>query len=205
MTAAQASNCTGSPKTVNWPANVKITGNISMSNGCTVKINGNVWITGGVDLSNLSTLQVQESVNTTMPIIVTDGIISGGVNGGNPSFALSNNGKIQPNSKNTGVQVVSFWANAPCSPDCASLTGTNLANSQGVMTIDLGNNGSAPYSNFYAYWTMARVSNNGSLGSIAGQTVSLLDNAVITFTSSVPGSTNQITTWAKRGYMRVYQ
>jgi Tfp pilus assembly protein PilX len=205
MTAAQATNCTGSPKTVNWPANVKITGNISMSNGCTVKINGNVWITGGVDLSNLSTLAVQNSVGTTMPVIVTDGIITGGVNGGNPSFALSNNGKIQPNSSNTGVQVISFYSNAACSPDCATLTGTALATSQPLLTIDLGNNGTAQYSNFYAYWTMVRVSNNGTLGSIAGQTVDLEDNAVISFTSSVPGSNNQITTWVKRGYMRVYQ
>jgi Tfp pilus assembly protein PilX len=205
MTAAQASNCTGSPKTVNWPANVKITGNISMANGCTVKINGNVWITGGVDISNLSTLAVQNSVGTTMPVIVTDGLITGGVNGGNPSFALSNNGKIQPNSSNTGVQVISFYSTAACSPDCTTLTGTALANSQPIMTIDLGNNGTAQYSNFYAYWTMARVSNNGALGSIAGQTVDLENNAVISFTSSVPGSNNQITTWVKRGYMRVYQ
>jgi hypothetical protein len=140
-----------------------------------------------------------------MPVIVTDGIISGGTNGGNPSFALSNNGKIQANSSNTGVQVISFYTNAPCSPDCATLTGTQLANSQPLMTIDLGNNGSAQYSNFYAYWTLARVSNNGALGSIAGQTVDLENNAVISFTSSVPGSSNQITTWVKRGYMRVYQ
>jgi hypothetical protein len=72
------------------------------------------------------------------------------------------------------------------------------------MTIDLGNNGSAQNSVFYSYWSLVQVSNNGALGAVAGQTVSLSNNAVISFTTSIPGSGNQIVTWVKRGYIRVF-
>jgi hypothetical protein len=76
--------------------------------------------------------------------------------------------------------------------------------SQGTQTINLANNGAAPASILYAYWSKVTVSNNGAIGAVAGQTVQLGNNAVINFTSSVPGSDNRITTWVKRGYMRVY-
>jgi hypothetical protein len=195
MTAAQASTCSGG--VANWPANVKITGgNVTTPNNCTVKINGNVWITSGSFIpGNNSKLAVQNSLGTTMPDIVVDG--SGGI-------TLSNNATVTPNASNTGIEFLTFWSAAPCSPDCSSVTGTDLYNSQGVQTINLDNNGAAPASVLYAYWSKVTVSNNGAIGAVAGQTVQLGNNAVINFTSSVPGSDNRVVTWVKRGYMRVY-
>jgi hypothetical protein len=193
MTAAQASSCGGG--VVNWPANVKITGNVSTPNNCTVKINGNVWITGSLTPGNNSKLAVQNTLGSTMPDIVIDG--SGGL-------TLSNNATVQTNSSGTGVEFLTFWSSAACSPDCSSVTGTDLFTSQNTQTINLDNNGAAPASILYAYWSKVTVSNNGAIGAVAGQTVQLSNNAVINFTSSVPGSDNRITTWVKRGYMRVY-
>jgi len=100
--------------------------------------------------------------------------------------------------------MLTFWSAASCSPDCNNVTGTDLYTSQNTQTINLSNNGAAPASVLYAYWSKASVSNNGALGAIAGQTVQLSNNAVINFTTSVPGSDNRVTTWVKRGYMRVY-
>jgi hypothetical protein len=123
---------------------------------------------------------------------------------GQSGFTLQNNGKITPNASGTGAEVHTFWSNSGCSPNCTSLTGTGLYNSQSVRTIDLGNNGTASNSVFIAEWTLAHVSNNGALGAIGGQTIELDNQAVINFTASVPGSDNRITTWVKRGYMRVF-
>jgi hypothetical protein len=195
MTAAQASTCSGG--VADWPANVKITGgNVATPNNCKVKINGNVWITSGSLVpGNNSQLAVQNGLGATMPDIVVDG--SGGI-------TLSNNATVTPNASGTGVEFLTFWSAASCSPDCSSVTGTDLYNSQGVQTINLDNNGSAPASVLYAYWSKVTVSNNGAIGAVAGQTVQLGNNAVINFTSSVPGSDNRVVTWVKRGYMRVY-
>jgi Tfp pilus assembly protein PilX len=193
LTAAQASTCSGG--IVNWPANVKITGNVSTPNNCTVKINGNVWITGSLTPGNNGKLTVQNGVGATMPDVVVDG--SGGL-------TLSNNATVITNSSGTGIEFLTFWSAASCSPDCSSVTGTDLFSSQNTQTINLANNGAAPGSILYAYWSKVTVSNNGAIGAVAGQTVQLSNNAVINFTSSVPGSDNRVTTWVKRGYMRVY-
>lgn len=194
MTAAQAATCSGG--VVNWPANVKITGNVTTPNNCTAKINGNVWITGSLALGNNAKLAIQNSVGTTTPNIVIDG--SGGM-------SFGNNSTIVPNSSNTGPEILTFWsADAGCSPDCTTVTGTNLYTSQNTTTINLSNNGSAPRTVLYAYWSKASISNNGALGAVAGQTVSLSQNAVITFTASVPGSNNIVTTWVKKDYSRVF-
>lgn len=194
MTGAAASNCPNGG-TINWPANVKITGDVSIQNKCTIKINGNVWVSGSVTIMNNANFVVQDSVGATYPDIVVDG-----QNG----FIIGNKGSITPNSQGTSVEVLTFWSSGSCSPDCSTLTGTDLYNSQITTTINLSNTGSAPGAILYAYWSEVQLSNNGSLGAVSGQTVKLGNNAVITFGTAVPGSNNQITTWVKRGYMRQY-
>jgi len=192
ITANQA-KCTSG--TVTWPANVKITGDLIVANNCTMLMQGDVWVTGKVDISNNATIKVADSLGTTRPTFMVDG-----QNG----FKLSNNGVVQKNASNTGIFVVTYYSRAGCSPDCSDVTGADLYNSQNDLTIDLGNNGSAQYSVFYSRWSKVRVSNNGALGAISGQTIELSNNAVISFTASVPGSSNLVKTWVKRGYLRVF-
>jgi hypothetical protein len=194
MTGAAASVCSNGGS-INWPANVKITGNVSITNKCTIKINGNVWITGSVNIQNNANIAIQDAVGSTTPDIVVDG---------SSGFVIGNKGSITQNSAGTSAEILTFWSAAPCSPDCSSVTGTNLYTSQNTLTLDLSNTGSAPGAILYAYWSKVRLSNNGSLGAVTGQTVELGNNAVINFSSSVPGSDNRVTTWVKRGYMRVY-
>jgi Tfp pilus assembly protein PilX len=194
MTGAAASNCPNGGS-VTWPANVKITGDVSIQNKCNININGNVWITGSVNIQNNANIAVQNSVGSTTPDIVVDG---------SSCFVIVNKGSITQNSSGTSLEVLTFWSAASCSPDCSSVTGTDLYTSQNTLTLDLSNTGSAPGAVLYAYWSKVRLSNNGSLGAVSGQTVELGNNAVINFSSSVPGSDNRLTTWVKRGYMRVY-
>lgn len=193
LTGPQASSCSGG--VVSWPANVHITGSVTGTNNCVIKLNGNAWIDGSISLGNNQKIAVADALGATTPSVVIDG--SSGI-------IFGNNSLITTNSTGTGAEVVTFWSAAACSPDCTSVTGTALATSQATVTINLSNNGGAPNSILYAYWSKAKISNNGNLGAVAGQTVELGNNAVINFTSSVPGSDNRITTWVKRGYMRIY-
>lgn len=180
-----------------WPANVKIIGDIDMANNCRITITGHVWITGNLNTGNNGQIIVSNHLGTNRPIIMIDGATG---------FVFGNNGRITPNSSGTGVELRTFWSHATsgCSPNCTNLTGPGLANSQNVVTIDLQNNGNASGSVFIAQWSRVRVSNNGALGAVAGQSIELGNNAVINFTASVPGSDNLTRTWVKRGYMRVF-
>lgn len=191
-TPAQVACSSGS---ATWPANLKITGDVTLGNNCNVTVQGNVWITGRVNMGNNSRFTIASSVGTTRPTMMIDGQL--GINFGN-------NAQVVPNASSTGMQIITFYSRASCSPDCTSVTGSDLYDSQDDITINLSNNGNAPNTILWARWTQVTVSNNGALGAVTGQTVALGNNAVINFTASVPGSDNLITTWVKRGYMRVY-
>ncbi len=186
----------GNNQNKTWPANVRITGNISLGNGCTVTLSGNTWIDGNLTFGNNSRIVVANTLGTNRPTVMIDG--SSGINFGN-------NASILPNSSDTGVFFITYWSAAGCSPNCTTVTGTELANSQTVRTIDLGSNGNAAGTVLYARWSKVSIANNGAIGAVAGQTVELGNFANITFTTSIPGSTTAYTTWVKRGYMRVYQ
>lgn len=178
-----------------WPANIKITGNVSLGNNCTVTLSGNTWITGSLTFGSNARIRVADAMGATRPVVMIDG---------SDGLSIGNNGTVLPNNVGTGIYFIAYWSNSACSPDCTDVTGPDLKNSQDVVKINLSNNGSAPASILYARWSRARVSNNGAIGAVAGQSIELGNNAVINFTASVPGSENLTTTWVKRGYMRVF-
>jgi len=185
----------GNNQTKTWPANVKITGNVSLGNNCTINLSGNTWITGNLTFGNNSKIVVPATLGTTMPVMMVDGT---------SGITIGNNGSVVTNSSGTGIYFIAYASTATCSPDCTNVTGTDLKNSQDLVKINLSNNGSAPGSILYARWSRISVSNNGNIGAVAGQSISLGNNAVINFTASVPGSNNLTTTWVKRGYMRTF-
>lgn len=193
--AAATNNLTGtaascSNGSLTWPANTKITGDVNISNKCSVTINGNVWITGNLNLSNSAQLVVSNTVATTRPNIMIDG---------STGLTLSQSSQVVANSSNTGVEFYTFYSKASCSPDCTSVTGTDLANSRTLSTITMSNSASAPNSILYAYWSQVQLSNSGQIGAVIGQTIQLSNTATITFgTSSGIGST----TWVVKGYSR---
>lgn len=186
----------GNNQTKTWPANVKITGNVSLGNNCTVNISGDVWLTGNLTFGNNAKIVIANSLGTTRPTIMIDG---------SSGLTLSNNNQVVPNASGTGAYMITYWSSASCSPDCTDVTGTSLQSSQNIITITLSNNATAPNSILYARWSRVSVANNGQLGAVAGQSIRLGNNAVINFTASVPGSSNLTITWVKRGYLRVFQ
>jgi hypothetical protein len=193
----------------NWPANAKISGNVSIQNNCEVTINGNVWITGNLTFGNNAKIRIANTLGLTIPVIMIDG--STGLDTGN-------NSQFIPNSSGTGAEVVSVWWNTNTSTnggfdcggipdplDCTNVTGLALSTSQSNTTIELSNNTNAENTVFRTLWSRAEISNNGALGAVAGQTILLKQNAVINFTASIPGSDNLTVTWVKKGYLKVFE
>ncbi|HZL07989.1 MAG TPA: hypothetical protein VFC50_02240 [Candidatus Dormibacteraeota bacterium] len=184
-----AASCSGK-QVLTWPANTKITGNVSISNQCKVTVQGNIWITGNLNISNTAQMAVADSLGSTMPNIMVDG--SNGA-------VFSNSSQLLSNASNTGFEIYTFYSGNACSPDCSTVTGTALATSRSITTISLSNSSGAPNTIFYAYWSQVQVANSGQIGAIIGQTVQLSNTGTITFGSSTGvGST----TWVVKGYRR---
>jgi hypothetical protein len=173
LTGAAAS-CSGS-STVTWPANVKITGNVTMGNTCTVLVSGNAWITGNLTMTQKPVIKPAAAVSV-QPTIMVDG--STGVSFNQQAVVATNAGGI-------GMEFITFYSAAGCSPDCASVTGTDLANSQNLLTISMGNQGDAPGSVLYARWTKVSVGQGGTIGAILGQTIDLGNSGNLSFVSTV--------------------
>ncbi len=189
MTGSAAS-CSGS-QSVTWPANTKITGNVSLSHQCTVTVQGNVWITGSLSTSNSAKMVVANSLGATVPNIMVDG-----QNGA----TFANSSQLVSNASSTGFEIYTFYSKAGCSPDCASVTGTDLYNSRGVTTIELDNSASASNTVFYSYWSQVQIGNTGQIGAVIGQTIRLNNAGTISFGSSTQLGGN--TTWVVKGYRR---
>lgn len=199
--AAISNNMTGSAAgctnnaTRTWPANLKITGDVSVSNGCDITVEGNVWITGKLRLTNSSQLIVKNGL-TTPPVIMIDG--EDGLEIGNNSLLKSNT-----NATPIGFRIITYWSEAACSPDCANVTGQDLYNSRDRTTIDLTNGASGPNTEFYARWSQVEISNSGNIGALVGQTVKMTNSGTITFGTSVTGI-GGIVAWVVESYKRTF-
>lgn len=197
--AGSTNNITGSSAscssgTRSWPANLKITGNVSIRNGCRVTVSGDAWITGSLTMSNSSEMIVDNSLGTTRPNIMIDG----------SSASFSNSSILRSNSSSTGFQIITYKSDDTCTtqvPGCATLTGSSLFNSQDDTTIELDNSASGPNTIFYSKWTKVLVKNSGQIGALVGQTVELSNSGTITFGTSTGTGT---VFWILDGYRRQF-
>lgn len=188
-TTGAAASCSNGSRT--WAANLKIVGDVSISNTCRVTVEGNVWITGSLSLSNSAVMIVGNLMGATRPVIMVDG----------NTARFSNNSVLLSNVNSTGFQIITYKSDASCSPDCSNVTGTDLFNSQNDTTIELNNSAAGANSIFYARWTKVLVNNSGQLGALVGQTVQLSNSGTITFGTSTGTGT---TFWVIDGYRRVF-
>lgn len=178
--------------TQTWPANTKIVGNATIGNKCKVIVQGNVWITGNLSMSNQSQLVVSDSLGSTKPVIMVDG---------SSGATFNQSAVLNSNSSGTGFEVITFYSKAACSPDCTSVTGTDLDNSRGLVTISLQQSAAGPNTIFYAYWTEVDIGNSGQLGALIGQTILLENTGTITFTTSAGVGTSS---WVVNGYRQAF-
>ncbi|MGH7196794.1 MAG: hypothetical protein ACREGJ_03460 [Candidatus Saccharimonadales bacterium] len=181
-----------------WPANLKITGDVTISNTCNVTVEGDVWITGRLTLSNSAELVVNNGL-TTAPVLMSDG--QNGLRLNNGTILRSN-----ANATPVGFRVVTYWSTNSCTISTTSpceLTGTDLYNSRNTTTIELNNSSSGPQTEFYARWSRVALGNSGNVGAVVGQTVQLSNSGTISFGTSVSG-VGGISAWVVDSYKRTF-
>lgn len=173
-----------------WPANLKITGNVSLSASCDLTITGDVYITGNLTISGAASLKVADSVGKDMPVIVVDGTINS-----------SGSGSISANNQGTGARFISFKSSAACNPNCTDLTGNDLKNSQNVQTVSVSGAAQLPGMVFQSYWGKITLSGSGNLGSAIGQTVDMSGAGTVIFGTNLATGSK---TWSISSYTPVY-
>ncbi len=195
MTGSQAS-CSLGVKT--WPANTKITGDVTVSGVCVITVEGDVWITGNLNLSNAAIVIVKLGV-TQQPVIMVDG--NNGVTIRNAAGLMAN-----INLSPVGFKVITYASTVACSTaasNACDVTGTNLYNSKSKVTISIENAATAAETEFYARWSKVTINNSGNIGALVGQTVELSNAAAITFGTEVSGFSGPVA-WVVNSYKRTY-
>lgn len=182
--------CNSWPFARNWPANLKLTGNVSVGGSCDVTISGNVYITGNFDLGGAAKLRIADSVGTTRPVVIVDGTIN-----------VGGSASVIANSSGTGVEFISFKSSASCSPNCTSVTGNDLKTSQALQTISVGGAVNLPGVIFNAYWGKVTLSGSGNVGAAAGQTVDLSGAGTVIFGTQLASGSK---TWKITSYQPLY-
>lgn len=179
-----------------WPANLKINGDVNLSNQCDITVQGNVWITGELSLSNSSKLIAADGL-TESPVIMIDG---------EDGVSSANSSEFTSNSNDIGFRIITYWSEASCSPDCSEVTGPALYGGRDEETISLSNGSEGPNTSFYARWSAVNISNAGIIGAVAGQTIKMNNSSAITFGTSVNGGSggSSISAWVVESYKRVY-
>lgn len=197
-TASGSSNsytCQQYPFNRTWPANLELTGNVSIGSSCNVTIDGNAYITGNLTIGGASTMTVSNSLGATIPVVIVDGTITVG---GSAAMVANSNG--------TGIEFISFDSTASCTTStssstyCPTLTGNNLYNSSLQTTVSIGGAVSLPGMIFQAYWGELVLGGSGHIGAIAGQTLNLSGAGTIVFGTTLSSGTS---TWTITSYQQV--
>lgn len=181
--------CTGS-QTKTWPANLRLNGNVSLGNSCTLTVSGDVYITGNLDLGGSLILKVANSAGTRRPNILVDGTITAG-----------GSAQLLANNQGTAFQLVSSKASATCNPNCTTLSGNELKTSQNVTTVNIGGSAAVAGSIFMAQWGKAVLGGSGNVGALAGQTVDLSGSGTVVFGTTLSSGSN---IWTISGYQRLF-
>ncbi len=182
--------CNSWPFDRTWPANLKLTGNVSVGGSCNVKLKGNTYITGDLDIGGASTITVDNSAGTNRPVVIVDGKIT-----------LGGSARILANNQGTGIHFISFKSSAACGSNCATLSGNDLKTSQNLETVNIGGAVNLPGMIFQAYWGKLKLGGSGSIGSAIGQTIDMQGAGTVTFGTSLSSGT---TTWTITGYQRIF-
>ena len=182
--------CDDYPFNRTWPANLKLTGNVTVGSSCNVTVNGNVYITGDLTINGASKVTVANSLGATRPVIIVDGTIT-----------IGGSAAMIANSTGTGIEFISFKSTASCSPSCASVTGNDLKNSQSLQTISVNGSVNVPGMIFDAYWSEVNLGGSGNVGAAAGQTVYLSGSGTVIFGTTLSSGSE---TWAITSYQPFY-
>lgn len=173
-----------------WPANLKLTGNVSSASSCDLTITGNVYITGNFSIGGSAKIRIADSLGTNQPVIMVDGNIN-----------IGGSATLIPNSSGTSARFISYKSSASCSPNCTDVTGTDLKNSQNLTNISVSGAGNIPGAIFHSPWGKIVIGGSGTTGSAIGQTIELNGAGTLTFGT---GLSSGESIWTIRSYQQIF-
>ena len=144
----------------------KITGNLTVTNGATLKLTGVIYVVGNVEVSNNGTLKCDASFGANSCMFVTDGWIDAG---NNANF----NGSGTAGSYVLGVSDIEGCNGGSQTAGCTV----------GNSGINLENNLAGAV--FYASKSMVNLSNNAQLKAVIGYKLNLANNTAIQYEQGV--------------------
>jgi hypothetical protein len=162
---------------------------VGADSSCDLIVSGDVYITGDMDIGGNARIRVAEGL-TEAPVIMIDG-----------SVTASGSAAVIPNSDGVSLHFISFESTASCSPNCTTLTGSELYNSQNLTTVDISGAGNFPGVVWHSYWAKIELGGSGTTGSAIGQTIELSGAGTVVFGTSL--STGELT-WTIRSYQQVF-
>jgi len=193
VTGAGTSNtyvCNSWPFDRTWPANLKLTGNVTIDGSCNLKVNGNVYITGNLTVGGSARITTADGVGANRPKILVDGTINVG---GSAAMIANNVG--------AGLDFISFKSSASCNPNCTSVSGTELKTTQSLSTITIGGSVNLPGMVFNAQWGKVSLAGSGNVGAVTGQTVDLSGAGTVVFGTTLSSGSK---TWSITSYQPLY-
>ncbi len=184
--------CNSWPFNRTWPANLELTGNVTIGSSCNVTIDGNLWVTGNLTIDGAAKVTVENGIS--QPTIMVDGTIT-----------IGGSAQLVTNSSGTGINFISFDSADPCTTStsnyCSTITGNDLYNSQTMKTITVGGAVNVPGMIFDAYWGEVVISGSGNVGAATGQTVDLNGAGTVIFGTKLASGTQ---TWGITSYEPYY-
>jgi len=187
--------CDDYPFDRTWPANLELTGNVSIGGSCNVTISGDVYVTGNLTIGGASTITVANSVGSTDAVVIVDGTIT-----------VDGSASMITNSSGAGIDFISFDSADSCTTSttdyCSTISGNALQESQTMPNVTVGGSVSVPGMIFDAYWSEVTIQGSGNVGAATGQTVNLNGSGSVIFGTQLASS---IGTWSITSYEPYYQ
>jgi len=157
----------------------RITGDLNITNGATLTVNGTLWIEGDVTFSNGSSIRLASSYGSLSGIIIVDGKVT-----------ISNNAQFYGSGQSSSYLLVLSTSACP-----------NAANCDGENAIEVANNAGTAI--LYAMNGTLHLSNNAGAKEATGRHIKLDNGATITYESGLanvnfssgPGGSFYINTW----------
>lgn len=104
---------------------IQINGDLDVSSGATLNLNGSVYVTGNINVSSNGTVKVNPSLNSKGVVLVTDGVVNS--NGG---------GKFEGSGATGSYILLVTTSNCPDGIGCSGNSAVNVSGGAGAVIIN---------------------------------------------------------------------
>ncbi len=139
----------------------KINGNLTVTNGAVLTVTGTLWVTGNIILDNNVIMKLPLNYGSASAVVLTNGRVT-----------ISNNATFEGSGEEGSRIMILTTSDCPTSSACGSNPAISVANNAGTVILN-AQNGTISFSN------------NAGAKAATAKTISLQNNAVITYDSGL--------------------